>query len=164
MTASALFDLYNRVHADFGLEGQPDYRYRNLRGLFKHFGSWCVERGIDPERWLRAKLEATGGRFRLRPSTLTNCSASFMEHFRDWGEGVQAEHQHQRRLQAEVVDDTPWGGGELIMLAESVKRALVDDRAACVTAPEAGGYHSLSPHCIDCAVRQRCWEFWRVRR
>lgn len=158
MKAHEAFDLYNRVHGEYGLAPLPGSRMRTLRKRFAAFAEWCDAEGIDPERWLRAKLDSTGGRFRIRISALTRASAEFMAHFRDWGAGVQAERQAQDRLQTQAVEDTPRDGSELVVLFEQLKRAL--EPGLCMGTPEAGGYTAASDICAVCPKAQPCAVFW----
>lgn len=155
-SASALFDTYNQVMATHGLEPLPFYRYRSLRQHLDKFGEFCRAKQVDPERWLLAKGEATGWKFRPRIRHLANHTETFMANFQDWGDGMQAEAQSQDRIAGQVVNDGPGPDG-LRWVFEMAKRAFVTDPGICLVSYDVtGGYNPGSKWCGACPLSGVC--------
>lgn len=150
MSPSRIWQVYNSVLLDGGLEPLPEGSYASNRKHLQAFAEWCDRRGIDPERWIRAKHAAIKWRFRVRISQLARATPKFLAAFRDWGDGVAAEHIHQAELRLQVVDDR-WGG--LRVMSERLKRTL--EPRLCRIAPETA-YHPGSRWCAACPESRAC--------
>ena len=157
--AQALFTLYNDLMIENGLDPMPDRWFRSSAESFQRLGAYCADRGFDPERWIRAKHAATGWRFRIGPKKLAHATAAFIAKYRDFGNQIQGEAQHQAQMVGAAEADTPWTS-ELIVLAEAAKRTYWMDKEACRTfAPTfTGGYHPESKFCNGCPEAQACWD------
>lgn len=144
LTPKRVFDAYNAVHVEAGLQPIPDYRYPMLRRAFMEFVEFCESNAIDPERWMRAKLDAGKGRFRLKVTELSRHTPAFMAKFVEFGDARQAEAQSQTRIAASGVTDT---SSDVTYLAEAMRRAYRDRPAMCEI---FAGYSADSPVCLSC--------------
>ncbi len=119
------------------------------------FGAWCSRQGVDPIRYIRARHEAIGWVRMISFERLA--SDLFLVKFREWGDGVQANHMDQARLVAATEDDTPRGGLDLIHLFETFKRLHRTDRVLCrVEQDVTGGWNPRSPECAGCGEAGAC--------
>ena len=134
------------IRATRGCPGRVP-RFRGDNPDLAAFGAWCAARGVDPERYIRARHEAVGFAVRLRVRQLA--SDKFLASFREWGDGRQAEVQSQA-----AIGRTLERAGRASTLAERV-RATTTDRDACRADPLTWR-DDTSPTCAACPARHAC--------
>lgn len=151
---SDLFRTYNEEMETAGFRRLPTLT-ADVRGQLEGFAEFCDRYGVDPVRWIRARLEATKARHRLKLTQLV--SFKFLEAFKRFGDSRQAEEEGQRILGASVVTDDQ---AELSPAAEAVKRGLAadDDREVCMLSSRdiTRGWDSRSRWCQSCRLAVPC--------
>lgn len=151
-----VWNAYNRALISGGLKPLPPYWYGRLRNHFAELGDFCESKGIDPERWVRAKHEAIGWRFRVKVTQLSNASEAFLGNYLAWGSNVQAEAQSQEEIAASVVLDGPGADG-LTILGEAVKRRFAASPEVCLVSEDlTRGWHAQSSWCQSCPLAMQC--------
>jgi hypothetical protein len=161
MTPDAALVIYNQITAGAAPRTRtgapiPWPLTPKVRGDVVRFLAWCVEHQVDPERWMRARMDSVGHRFRVAPDKLI--SPKFLVAFKRWGDGHQAERQGQAAMVADTVDDTPRSGGELVELAEAVKMRLRAEPEVCMLSWSVTlGCNPRSQWCARCPMIGACW-------
>ena len=87
--------LYNRLTARFcdGARVFPRRLTSSALAQSADFLRWSQAEGIDPERLIRARHDATGWRFRIPLARLHLVAPGFLDKFREWGDDRQASVQ-----------------------------------------------------------------------
>ncbi len=149
-TAHDVYHAYVRESATAG--HRP--RISISHPVFAELAAWCSAAGVDAVRYVRARFEATRWAHKIAPEALA--SPKFMAKFRAFGEDRQASEIGQDGLAERVLTDTSRWGAEVTLLAESVKRALVDNRVACAADPVTAGWNPRSSWCAGCDNASAC--------
>ena len=159
---ATILSIYNRVLTANGLAAKPMSKTPRkggrkvvMRESLIEFGQWCVDNGVDPERWVRARHDAIGFRHRISIENLA--SPKFLPKFRDFGDDLQHEAQGQDRMAQAVVDDVPIDSDDLRFLSESLKRAYSMDPELCAMSQDlTGGWNPKSEWCRSCSAVGDC--------
>lgn len=156
MTPADAFEGYNAAHVAEGRRPLPDGALRSNRSAFARFADWCEAEGVDPERWVRARLrvQRTGG---LKVSNLI--APRYLETYRDWAEGVVIADEVMPAVDDMSYDEIV-AAGLTTPTAEGVKRALRDSPSLCMTDRLAAGFNPASPICIACTAAGACALRW----
>jgi hypothetical protein len=144
--AADLLRQYNQIGARWGLP--PRKATATARREAAAFLTWCQGQKVDPERYIRARLEAVGGRVRVPLKTLP--SEKFLGTFRSFGDQRQAAQVSQERIAISVI---PAGPAETLF--EMMRRTLTGTRL-CGRDVMTGGYSPTSPTCGTCFLREEC--------
>jgi len=158
MTPATFLRVYNRVTQE-GVTRQTWVRQASTKALRESADvlTFCAAHGIDPERWVRAKHDAIGWRFRVKLTHLTRSTPRFMENFQSWGDDRQAGEIQQERFVSACEDDDD-RTTEVIPLYEQAKAVFVSVREVCQGSSRAltGGWHPRSRWCGDCPRAAGC--------
>ncbi len=160
MRAREFLRVYNRITARFcdGARVFPRKPTKPAMEQCKAFLAWCSVEKVNPERFVRARHDATGWRFRVPIVRLPVVSDAFVDKFREWGDDKQAAVQMDERLASIVVADTN-RARELTTLSERAKSEFVDAPQLCrLSADITLGYHPASEWCQRCQLSKPCRE------
>lgn len=159
MTPHAALAAYNATMGPAGARYPVRPTAENLT-MAAEVAQMCADRGWDLGRYLRARLDAVGGRFRPTLRQLRAPSAAFVAEFERWGENRQAWPEGQARLMAACVDEPPREGAALVPHAEALKRiyATFGDAELCrlAAAELTLGYNPASETCRRCVQAEGC--------
>ena len=150
--------IYNRLTARFCDGARVFPRKVTATSLAQCSGylEWCRASAVDPERFIRARHDATGWRFRIPLARLYQVSDGFIEKFKDWGDGKQVETQINEHLATIVVADTDCKT-ELTALSERAKAEFAQTPEVCLLSPDMTlGHHPESVWCVQCRLAAEC--------
>ena len=149
---------YNRLTARFcdGVRVFPRKATKSSMEQCEAYLGWCKMAGIDPERFIRARHDATGWRFRIPLARLHQVGEGFVDKFKDWGDGKQAESQINERMTAIVADDTD-RTKDLTTLSERAKAEFFQTPEVCIMSLDLTlGHHPRSEWCRQCRLATAC--------
>lgn len=158
MTPRECLRVYNRLTARFcnGVRVFPRKASKQALEQCQAYVTWCVGESLDPERFIRARHEATGWKFRIPINRLLAVSPAFVEKFLEWGDGRQSETQLNEKLNSIVVDDTD-RDAELTTLSERIKLEFSESPEACLLSIDLSlGHHPASEWCRKCRLSEAC--------
>jgi hypothetical protein len=158
MSPREFLRVYNRVTAKFcnGFKVFPRKVSEPALEQCADFMRWCKSESVDPERFIRARHEATGWRFRIPLGRLSGVSPVFVDKFKEWGDGKQTETQIDEKLAAIVVDDTD-RSAHTTALSERVKLEFAESPETCLLSIDLSlGWHPESVWCSKCRLAEAC--------
>jgi len=158
MNARECLRLYNRLTARFcdGLRVFPRKVTTNALAQCEGFLKFCDSNSIDPDRFIRARHDATGWRFRVSLARLYQVQPGFLAKFREFGDDKQASTQLAEKLATTVVEDTD-RRSTLTVLSESAKAEFAATPEVCLASHDITlGWHPQSVWCRACALAVDC--------
>ena len=158
MNARGCLRVYNRLTARFcdGSRVFPRKATATATAQCVGFLKWCATHGIDPERFIRARHDAVGWRFRIPLDRLHQVGQAFVDNFTEWGDGKQAETQLNEDLSSIVVHDTN-RNAEITVLSEQAKTTFKDTPWLCLLSSDITlGWNPASQWCRGCELAIRC--------
>ena len=153
---------YNRATQRLnGIRGTYPIRHtrRSLR-IASELVAWCKANDLDVDRWIRARHEAIGWKFRISLKCMIGATDEYLIEYREWREVRVIEKEIDSRTSLAVVPDTS-RVHDLTVLGDVIKESYSDEPDLCYgisTGPDplSGGWHPESEWCQKCPRADDC--------